>query len=54
MPGQRFGRIPVDELDKKATIRVNAERGIEFRKELLSNDVDGLGNPRDFGYTRAE
>ncbi len=30
-PGQRFGSIPLDELDIKETTRINRERGIEFR-----------------------
>ena len=31
MKGQRFGRIAVDELDMKQTVKVNRQRGIEFR-----------------------
>jgi len=32
MKGQRFGRIALDELDVKQTVRVNRQRGIEFRR----------------------
>jgi hypothetical protein len=31
MKGQRFGTIPLTELDTKATARKNRERGIEFK-----------------------
>jgi hypothetical protein len=30
-PGQRFGTIPLDELDIKETTRINRERGVEFK-----------------------
>ncbi len=30
-PGQRFGTIPLDDLDIKETTRINRERGIEFK-----------------------
>ncbi len=31
LPGNLFGRMPLSELDMKATIRVNEQRGIRFR-----------------------
>jgi hypothetical protein len=31
MKGQRFGRIALDELEMKQTVKVNWQRGIEFR-----------------------
>jgi hypothetical protein len=43
MPGQRFGRVAIDSLDMKETVRVNRERGIEFRKPRPEQYLDGPG-----------
>ncbi len=37
-PGQRFGTIPLAELDIKETVRINRERGIQFRMPIDCGD----------------